>query len=41
MKSPLVKRSIMIAGHRTGVSIEGPFGKRLNDIARCLRDHAR
>jgi len=33
MKSPVVKRSIVIAGHKTSVSLEGAFWKALKDIA--------
>jgi predicted DNA-binding ribbon-helix-helix protein len=33
MKSRVVKRSIMIAGHRTSVSIEEAFWQALKDIA--------
>jgi predicted DNA-binding ribbon-helix-helix protein len=33
MKSPVVKRSIVIAGHRTSVSVEGAFWAALKDIA--------
>ncbi len=33
MKSPVIKRSIVIAGHKTSVSLEDPFWKGLNDIA--------
>jgi predicted DNA-binding ribbon-helix-helix protein len=34
MKSPVVKRSIVIAGHKTSVSLEDPFWKGLREIAR-------
>jgi predicted DNA-binding ribbon-helix-helix protein len=34
MKSPVVKRSIVIAGHKTSVSLEDAFWKGLKDIAR-------
>jgi predicted DNA-binding ribbon-helix-helix protein len=34
MKSPDIKRSIVIAGHKTSVSLEDPFWKGLKDIAR-------
>ncbi len=37
MKSPVVKRSIVIAGHKTSVSLEDAFWKGLKDIA-GLRD---
>lgn len=33
MKSPIVKRSIVIAGHKTSVSIEDAFWSALKDIA--------
>ena len=33
MKSPVVKRSIVLAGHKTSVSLEEPFWKGLKDIA--------
>jgi predicted DNA-binding ribbon-helix-helix protein len=33
MKSPVVKRSIVIAGHKTSVSLEDAFWKALKDIA--------
>ena len=33
MRSPIVKRSIVIAGHRTSVSIEDAFWTALKDIA--------
>ena len=33
MKSPIVKRSIVIAGHKTSVSIEDAFWDGLKDIA--------
>jgi predicted DNA-binding ribbon-helix-helix protein len=33
MRSPVIKRSIVIAGHKTSVSLEDPFWKGLNDIA--------
>jgi predicted DNA-binding ribbon-helix-helix protein len=33
MKSPVVKRSIVIAGHKTSVSLEDDFWKGLKDIA--------
>lgn len=33
MKSPVVKRSICLAGRQTSVSLEDPFWKRLKDIA--------
>jgi predicted DNA-binding ribbon-helix-helix protein len=33
MKSPIIKRSIMIASHRTSISLEEPFWRGLKDIA--------
>jgi predicted DNA-binding ribbon-helix-helix protein len=33
MKSPVVKRSIVIAGHKTSISLEDAFWKALKDIA--------
>ena len=33
MKSLIVKRSIVIAGHKTSVSLEGPFWSGLTEIA--------
>ena len=33
MKSPVVKRSIVIAGHKTSVSLEAAFWTALKDIA--------
>jgi predicted DNA-binding ribbon-helix-helix protein len=33
MKSPVVKRSIVIAGHKTSVSLEDAFWKALKKIA--------
>lgn len=33
MKSPVVKRSIMIAGHKTSVSLEDAFWRGLKEIA--------
>ena len=33
MKSPVVKRSIVIAGHKTSVSLEDAFWEALKDIA--------
>jgi predicted DNA-binding ribbon-helix-helix protein len=33
MKSPVVKRSIVVAGHKTSVSLEDEFWKALKDIA--------
>ncbi|MEX0841963.1 MAG: ribbon-helix-helix domain-containing protein [Xanthobacteraceae bacterium] len=34
MKSPVVKRSIVVAGHKTSVSLEDAFWNGLKDIAR-------
>jgi predicted DNA-binding ribbon-helix-helix protein len=38
MKSPVVKRSIVIAGHKTSVSLEDAFWRGLKEIAvgRCV-----
>jgi predicted DNA-binding ribbon-helix-helix protein len=33
MKSPVIKRSIVIKGHKTSVSLEDAFWKGLKDIA--------
>ena len=33
MKSPVIKRSIVIAGHKTSVSLEDAFWKALKEIA--------
>ena len=33
MKSPVVKRSIVITGHKTSVSLEDAFWSGLKDIA--------
>ena len=33
MKSPVVKRSIVVAGHKTSVSLEDAFWKCLKEIA--------
>ena len=35
MKSPVIKRSIVIAGHRTSVSLEDAFWKALKEIAQA------
>jgi predicted DNA-binding ribbon-helix-helix protein len=37
MKSPVVKRSIVIAGHKTSVSLEDAFWRGLKDIALSRR----
>jgi predicted DNA-binding ribbon-helix-helix protein len=34
MKSPVVKRSIVVGGHKTSVSLEDEFWKELREIAR-------
>ena len=40
MKSAVVKRSIVIAGHKTSVSLEDAFWEGLKDIAsRRIRDY--
>ena len=41
MESPIVKRSIVLAGHKTSVSLEDAFWEGLKEIAktrgrRCL-----
>ena len=33
MKSPIVKRSIIIAGHKTSISLEDAFWMGLKEIA--------
>jgi predicted DNA-binding ribbon-helix-helix protein len=33
MKSPVVKRSVVLAGHKTSVSLEDAFWEGLKDIA--------
>jgi predicted DNA-binding ribbon-helix-helix protein len=37
MKSSVVKRSIVIGGHKTSVSLEDPFWNDLKDIAHTKR----
>ena len=37
MKSPVVKRSIVLAGHKTSVSLEDAFWEGLKEIARARR----
>jgi predicted DNA-binding ribbon-helix-helix protein len=37
MKSPVVKRSIVLAGHKTSVSLEDAFWQGLKDIAKARR----
>jgi predicted DNA-binding ribbon-helix-helix protein len=33
MKSTVAKRSVILAGHKTSISLEGPFWEALKDIA--------
>jgi predicted DNA-binding ribbon-helix-helix protein len=35
MKTAVIKRSIVIAGHKTSVSLENEFWEGLRDIAKC------
>jgi predicted DNA-binding ribbon-helix-helix protein len=37
MKSPVIKRSIVIAGHKTSVSVEDAFWTALKEIAQARR----
>ena len=37
MKSTVVKRSIIVAGHKTSVSLEDAFWEGLKDIAKAKR----
>ena len=37
MKSPVIKRSIVIAGHKTSVSLEDAFWRGLKEIALSRR----
>ena len=37
MKSPIVKRSIVLSGHKTSVSLEDAFWRGLKDIATTRR----
>jgi len=37
MKSPIVKRSVVLAGHKTSVSLEDAFWRGLKDIAKARR----
>ena len=37
MKSPVVKRSIVLAGHKTSVSLEDAFWEGLKEIAKTQR----
>ena len=39
MKSPVVKRSIVIAGHKTSVSLEDAFWKGLKEIDRAIAEN--
>ena len=39
MSAGIVKRSVMIAGHRTSVSLEEPFWQALREIA-AARGHS-
>jgi hypothetical protein len=43
MKSPVVKRSILLSGHKTSVSLEEAFWQGLKEIAggRKVLDHFR
>ena len=36
MKSPVVKRSIVVAGHKTSVSLEEAFWNGMKEISGCL-----
>jgi predicted DNA-binding ribbon-helix-helix protein len=36
LKSPVVKRSVVIAGHKTAVSLEDEFWNSLKEIASSL-----
>jgi predicted DNA-binding ribbon-helix-helix protein len=36
MKSPVVKRSIVVSGHKTSVSLEEPFWTSMKEISRQL-----
>jgi predicted DNA-binding ribbon-helix-helix protein len=38
MKSPVVKRSIVIAGHKTSVSLEDPFWIHLKRMAAAAKN---
>jgi predicted DNA-binding ribbon-helix-helix protein len=35
MKSAVIKRSVIIGGHRTSISLEDPFWRHLKEIARA------
>ena len=37
MKSTVVKRSIVVAGHKTSVSLEDAFWESLRDVAKARR----
>ena len=37
MKSPIVKRSVVLAGHKTSVSLEDAFWQGLKEIAQSRR----
>ena len=37
MKSSIVKRSIVLAGHKTSISLEDAFWEGLKDIAKARR----
>ena len=37
MKSSVVKRSVVVHGHKTSVSLEDPFWQGLHDIAKSRR----
>ena len=37
MKSTVVKRSVVLAGHKTSVSLEDPFWEGLKDVAKAKR----
>ena len=37
MKSPIVKRSVVLAGHKTSVSLEDAFWQGLKEIAASRR----
>ena len=36
MKSPVVKRSIVVGGHKTSVSLEEPFWRSMKEISQQL-----
>ena len=40
MKSPVLKRSVVIDGHKTSVSLEDPFWNDLKEIAYVQRNEA-